>query len=181
LLDRKVRILRTELRRCQEWAAATGERWREAWAQADRWERRGAALGGRRELRLAAVAEPARAPVEWANVMGLRYPGAVHCQVPDPGAGRAPGTAALVEAATAYREAVRAAAEHAAAQAACRRIAAELATTRRRHRAIAEKWVPELEAALHRLTAELDETERAETARLRWASLRRAPLIRLQP
>src|SRR5690606_28636182 len=78
LLDRKVRILRTELRRCQEWAAATGEQWREAWAQADRWERRGAALGGRRELRLAAVAEPARASVEWANVMGLRYPGGVH-------------------------------------------------------------------------------------------------------
>lgn len=170
LLDRKVRILRTEQRRCQERAAITGQRWRQAWARADRWARRGAALGGRRELRLAAVPEPARVSVAWVNVMGLRYPGEVHCHLPDPDTVRSPGTAALVEAAAAYRDAVRAAAEHAAAEAACRQVAAELATTRRRHRAIADRWVPELEAALRRLTAELDENERAETARLRWAS-----------
>ncbi len=48
-------------------------------------------------------------------------------------------------------------------------VAAEVVTTRGRLRAIEDRWVPELEAGLHALDAALDELERAEGVRLRWA------------
>jgi V/A-type H+-transporting ATPase subunit D len=170
LLDRKLRILITEQRRFAELAEHTDARWRAAWQAADLWGRRGAVLGGQRELRLAAAAEPARVAVGWADVMGVRYPVGASCQLPEPApAARGPGAAALVEAAAAYRTAVPAAAAHAAATAAAERLAAEIDSTRRRLYAIADRWLPRLETALRERTARLAETELADTARLRWA------------
>ena len=75
----------------------------------------------------------------------------------------------LVEAGAAYRRAVEAAADHAAAQAAVQIIEAELAATGRRARAISDRWLPRLEAWLAAVTRELDEAEREEAFRLRWA------------
>jgi vacuolar-type H+-ATPase subunit D/Vma8 len=46
----------------------------------------------------------------------------------------------------------------------------ELAETTRRERAIERRWIPEHEAALHRLELALDEREREEVARARWAA-----------
>jgi V/A-type H+-transporting ATPase subunit D len=171
LLDRKLRILRTEQERYARLAEQTGAQWRDSCREADRWGLRGALVGGRRELRLGAAVPPAEVSVEWANVMGIRYPAGATCLVPDPVAGtRGPGTAALVEAGAAYRTALRAAAAHAAVEAAHRAIAAEVIQTRRRLRAITDRWLPELDAALRERVAQLEENERAETARLRWAA-----------
>jgi V/A-type H+-transporting ATPase subunit D len=170
LLDRKLRILRTEQERFSLLAERTGALWHESWRRADEWGVRGAMLGGKRELRLAAVAEPADVTVAWAGVMGVRYPVEATCHLPEASdADRGPGTTALVEAAAAYRAAIQTAASHAAATAACRTVDAEVTATRRRLRAIADRWVPRLETALRELSSQLEETERAETVRLRWA------------
>jgi V/A-type H+-transporting ATPase subunit D len=176
LLERKLRILRTEQQRFAMLTRRTGERWRADWLAADRWGVRGALLGGQREVRLSTTAAPAEVEVAWASVMGVRYPAGADCRAPEPSdADRGPGTAALVEATTAYRAAMTAAVAHAAAEAARRTVDAEVAATRRRRRAIADRWIPRLETALRELTAELEETERAETVRLRWAAAHARP------
>jgi V/A-type H+-transporting ATPase subunit A len=88
-----------------------------------------------------------------------------------PGA-QGPGSAALIEATAAYRAALAAAVTHAAVEAANRTVDAEISATSRRLRAIADRWVPRLEAALRDVTERLEETERAESVRLRWSSRR---------
>lgn len=166
LLDRKVQVLRVELERFVLLRDRTGDRWREAWRAADRWALRGTMAAGVRELRLSAPSTLATLAVTWESVMGVRFPATVDCVVPVPtGADRGPGSVGLAEAATAYRRAVAAAADHAAAVAACRLIEAEIDETRRRLRAITDRWLPALEARLARLRQELDETEREETFR----------------
>jgi V/A-type H+-transporting ATPase subunit D len=171
LLDRKLRILVEQHRQLAADSERTRQMWHRAWPEADRWGRRGAVLGGRRELRLAAPAGPARVAVDWTGVMGVRYPAGASYRPPDPAPGdRGPGTAALVTAAAAYRAAVQAAAAHAAAAAAEAAVTAEITATRRRLHAIADRWLPGLEAALRERTARLAEDELAETVRLRWAA-----------
>jgi vacuolar-type H+-ATPase subunit D/Vma8 len=83
------------------------------------------------------------------------------------------GGSSVALAAGAHVEAVRVAAECAAARAALDAIAAELTATTRRQRAIERRWIPEHEAALHRLELALDEREREDIARVRWALDRR--------
>jgi len=63
-----------------------------------------------------------------------------------------------------------AAARHAAALTALRTIEAELLATRRRLRAVEDRWIPRLESTLARIRLALDEQERAEGVRLRWAA-----------
>jgi len=50
-------------------------------------------------------------------------------------------------------------------------IAAELAATARRQQAIERYWIPEHEAALRRIELALDEREREDVARVKWALL----------
>jgi V/A-type H+/Na+-transporting ATPase subunit D len=73
-------------------------------------------------------------------------------------------------AAAAYRNAMDAGVAHAAAVEACRIVNAEVAETRRRLHALSDRWVPRLESAITALTHQLEETERAETVRMRWAA-----------
>lgn len=102
--------------------------------------------------------------------MGLRYPAAVRCQTPQRDPLAIPNaSAALTEARHACQAALAAAVEHAAASAARRIIGREVATTRQRLHAITDRWTPRLERALAELTQQLEEAERAETVRLRWA------------
>jgi vacuolar-type H+-ATPase subunit D/Vma8 len=75
-------------------------------------------------------------------------------------------------AARAHAAAVGAAAAQAAACAAYDAVAAELAAATRRQRAIERHWIPQHEAALARLELTLDERERDEIARARWAASR---------
>jgi V/A-type H+-transporting ATPase subunit D len=170
LLDRKLQVLRVELERLEQQRERTAQRWRDAWRSADTWGLRGIMSSGPRELRLSTPSTMARLNVRWETVMGLRYPSGADCEPPELGpADRGPGGAALVEAAAAYREALRAAAAHGAANAACRVIEAEIGQTRRRLRAITNRWIPRLDARLSRLRQELDETEQEETFRRRRA------------
>jgi V/A-type H+-transporting ATPase subunit D len=166
LLDRKLRVLRQERDRFGLIEDRARSAWRSTWRSADRWALRAAVLAGSRDLRLSAPAQPASVDVVWRTVMGVRYPAEVECAVPPLGADdRSPGSAALIEARTALVDAVAAAAAYAAAVTARRVIDAEIEDTRRRLRAITDRLVPRLGAALTRLTQQLDETEREETFR----------------
>lgn len=171
LLDRKLRILRAEQERFTLIAERTAADWAAAQAVARQWLVRAALLGGQRGIRLATTDALADVAVEWGAVMGVRYPveGTFRPSHGVPGDRRV-GTAALIEARTAHEAALQAAVAHAVATAACRTVDMEVMQTRRRLHAIADRWVPRLEAALHELTERLDETERSETVRLRWAA-----------
>ena len=171
LLDRKLRVLRLEEERLRLLRERTSARWQTAWRQADRWIGRASVLSGERDVRLSTPYGVATISLDWANVMGVRYPVRATCLVPEVDATvRGPDSAALVEAGAAHREAVEAAVAHAAAEAAGRVVAAEIATTRRRLHAITDRWVPQLEQALNEVTHDLDENELAEAFRLRWAA-----------
>jgi V/A-type H+-transporting ATPase subunit D len=173
LLERKLRVLRAEQVRLAAACARTASRWQQSWRAADEWAARAAFLSGGRELRLSAPSASAELVITWTVLVGARYPSAVACRPAEPAAGdRGPGGAASLEAAGAFRTALTAAAAHAVAAAAQRRIDAEVATTRRRLRAISDRRVPALDTALRARERDLDENERAENVRLRWAALR---------
>lgn len=170
LLEGKLRVLRGEQRRYHLTAQRTGEEWRDRAAHARTWLLRAALLGGRRAIRLAEDITPAEVSVSWTVVMGVRYPKDARIAGGGPGPGAATsGTSALEQAVTAHAAALRAAAQHAVAEAAVRRIDAEVAETRRRLRAVSRHWIPLLDAALREIELDLEELERAEGLRLRWA------------
>jgi V/A-type H+-transporting ATPase subunit D len=170
LLDRKLRVLRLEQERFRLIEERTRARWQTTWREADQWILRAAVLGGQRDARLSAPRESAAVAVTWASVMGVRYPVEATCHLPEnDAAARGPGSTALVAATAAYRTAIQAAVAYAAADAACRVVDAEITATRRRLHAITDRHIPRLETALRDLTRELDESERAETFRMRWA------------
>jgi V/A-type H+-transporting ATPase subunit D len=171
LLDRKLRILRAEQDRLHDLARRTGEDWRAGAATADEWLRRAALLGGRRALRLANDGRLAGVAVEYTTTMGVRYPARVTyvaTGAPPP----APEHAALTPARAACRAALAAACAHAAATAAARAVDDEVAATRRRVRAIKNRWLPRLAAALADVELGLEEQEREDGARLRRVTAR---------
>lgn len=168
LLDRKLRILRTEQQRFQLMAADARTRWAQAASAADRWGIRAAALTGRDGFRWAAPGSPATLRIGWASVMGVTYPSTVDVDMPrrEPWA-RSPGSSALDQAVETYRAALLAAAKDALAGAALRVIDAEVQAVRLRRTAVHDRWLPRLRDALHDLEARLEENERAETVRWR--------------
>lgn len=170
LLDDKLRVLRREQRRYHLRAERTATAWEAACREAQTWQLRAALLGGRRAVRAAVPVEPAWVDVEWGVVMGVRHPGSavVRGGRPDPAAA-SPSNTALVHAVEAFRAALDAGAQHAVATEAVRRIDAEVLATRRRLRAVQDRWIPRLAEALHDVEAGLEELELAEGSRLRWA------------
>jgi vacuolar-type H+-ATPase subunit D/Vma8 len=133
---------------------------------------RSLALAGERRLRLASLHRTGRASVEltWANTVGAVFPASAVVGVPPPPDLVALGGGATVTLSFAgHARALEAAAECAAAHAALEAVSRELAATSRRLRAIQTRWIPEHEAALGRLELALDEAERDEIARVRWA------------
>jgi V/A-type H+-transporting ATPase subunit D len=174
LLDQKLRILHAERQRFGLQAERTAAAWAAACREADGWLLRGALLGGQRALRLAADQRPADVQVGWAQVMGVRYPADATCTPPPVDPDEAPPAGqAVVAAREAHRRAAVAAVQHAAASAALRVVDAEEAATRRRLRAIQDRWAPRLRAALEEIELALDEQEQADGVRLRWAAGRR--------
>jgi vacuolar-type H+-ATPase subunit D/Vma8 len=168
VLDQKRQALLREQQRLAEDLAGIARAWdlkaREATTRNDR----ALALAGERRLRLAALHTPVECRVEvaWRTV----FPAAASV-----GFGPAPdlvalgGGAGVALAARAHAEAVTAAAAAAAAQAAYDAVTAELTATTRRQRAIERRWIPSHEEELHRLGLALDEREREDIARVRWA------------
>jgi V/A-type H+-transporting ATPase subunit D len=171
LLEAKLRVLRREQHRFGLRAQRTGAEWQAAWAEAQAWLLRAALLGGRRSIRAASTAAPAEVEVLWTAVMGVHHPrDAVVRGGERPADAASPGSSALVLAVGATRAALEAAARHAVASEALRRFDEEVLATRRRLRALQERWIPRLEAALRDVELDFEETERAEGVRLRWAT-----------
>jgi V/A-type H+/Na+-transporting ATPase subunit D len=176
LLEHKQQLLRHEQRRLAGLAERTGSEWRERATEAERWQVRALVAGGRDEIRRAAARiAPASVELTWANHAGVVYPATASM---DPGAGTSSGgNPALARATAAGREALAAAVQHAAASRALARVDAELAVTVRRLRAVRDRWLPELERRHAALDLALEEMEREEGVRLRWA---RPPAVALK-
>jgi vacuolar-type H+-ATPase subunit D/Vma8 len=170
LLDRKLRILRIEQGRFDLLVRRTGPAWEAAAGEAKMWLARASALGGSHGLDLAATREAASVDLEWATVMGLRYPSAAAFQAAPPDTASYQVSAALLEASRAHERALAAAVTHAAAITAQRVVEREIARTRQRLRAITDRWTPRLRSALAELDRRIEETEREEIVRLRWAT-----------
>lgn len=170
LLDGKLRVLGREQQRYRLRLERTTAEWQRSCREAETWLLRAALLGGRRGMRSAEPDDPLQVDVSWTVVMGVRHPGAAVLDggLPDPEAA-GPGNTALVMAADAFRTAAQAAAAHAVVDAAVRRIDAEVAATRRRLRAVRDRWIPRLTGELQAVELGLAELEQAEGSRLRWA------------
>jgi V/A-type H+-transporting ATPase subunit D len=169
LLSSKEEGLQHERSRLHAHASRSEQQWQQRCQQAGVWLVRARALGADDELRtlIAHGPSPASVQPEWKMSMGIRYPGSVSC---DPGPEPVvSSTAALRPTIAAYRDALEAAAQHAAATAALNRLDRELAATRRRRRAIEEHLIPGLDSDIHRLDLALDEQERDEALRVRLA------------
>lgn len=174
LLERKLRALQKEQQRRTRRVRDSGDEWTRRAGEADTWLLRAALLTGQRGLQLARPHESAVISVEWANTMGLRYPAQATCTLPSrmPDSPGLPSSAALIDAEKAYGAALAAAVRHAADRAALRAICAEVTATRHRVRALRRRWIPRLEDALSIVELELEEQERAEGLRRRWAAQR---------
>lgn len=170
LLDRKQRILTGELDRLELESRRTGDEWQRAAGEAATWLQRSAALDGQRGLAAAAPVASASVTVEYGEAMGVRYP--VHATVQPPDEPVRSGSSALGFAVEAHRRALAAAVRHAAVLRAHALLAAELDHTRARQRAIENRWIPRLEDELRTLEAQLDEMDREENVRVRWAAER---------
>lgn len=178
LLDQKLRLLHTERQRLTLLTERTAAAWQEAAQEADRWLLRGALLGGQRGIRLAAQEALADVEVTWTYLMGVRYPSEARFTAPPVEPAEAPpDNAALVGAREAHARAADAAVAHAAAEAALRVVQAEELATRRRLRAIEDRWMPRLQEALAQIQLGLEEQEHAEGLRLRWAAARQESLL----
>lgn len=171
LLDHQLRILRLEQERLRLQVEKTEAAWLDSCREAEQWLLRGAIVGGQREIRLATEPAAAQLEVRFSTVMGVRYPVDATVVPPQrsPSARPAGGTG-LVLAIDAYRAAVQAAVRHAVADTARRIVEAEVVEVGRRKRAISDRWVPRLEAALHDLTERLEDQERDELVRLHWVA-----------
>ena len=171
LLQQKLVILTQEAQRLRLLHDTTLADWRQADRTARQWLLRAALLGGQQPIRFAAQGPAARLTLHWSTVMGLRYPAEPSVDVPEvPPAARTPGGMALLPATTAYRDAFRAAARHAAVAAALRGVEAEAAATRQRVRALERHWIPRLRAAEAALKLQMAELEDADAVRRRRAA-----------
>ncbi len=167
-LDRKLRILQPELQRQRIRAARSHEEWADACGRARRWTTRVAMLSGQDGFRHAAARRPAEVELTWATSMGVTYPRSAEV-VSDPEPPGVLDDAAVVPAVEATRAALRAGVRAAAADEAVRRIEAEIAVTRRRLRALDERWLPWLTDSLARLEESLEQAEHEDGVRLRRA------------
>ena len=182
VLDQKRQTLLREQQRLSEGLARSSRTWERKAREAIEWNDRALAISGERRLRIAGgrAAGRGEVEVEWRNALGALFPARASVRL-----GLAPdfvalgGGSAIALSARAHADAVTAAADYAAARAAYEAITAELTATTRRQRAIERRWIPEHEAALHRIELELDEREREDIARVKWAVAARGD--RLQP
>lgn len=173
LLERKLRALRDERGRLASRAEHTGERWAALGAEAATWGLRAALVGGERGLRLATTADLATVTITTGTSMGVTHPVAATYEPPHTPPGLSVvGGGALLRAERAYRAALEAAVQHAAACAAVRVVDREIAATRQRVRALDRRRIPQLRQAIADLELALEEQERAEGLTRRRASRR---------
>lgn len=173
VLEEKRRVLLRERERLEPLVQEAEAAWRKRSAEADGWLERAAVLSGDRRLRLArqAVRAPATVDVRWRNSLGVVVPEPPVLELP-PAADvvRIGGSAALPVAADRHREALEAGVRLAALRYAHDAVWRELEQTTLRLRAIERRWIPRHRDALAALSLALDEIEREDLARARWAS-----------
>jgi V/A-type H+-transporting ATPase subunit D len=177
VLDEKRRALLRELGRIEPVVAEAREDWEVTAREAAEWLDRAAVLSGGRRLRLALhhCGTTAELRVSWRNALGVVYPDDPQLIVKEAeGVVGVGGSAALPIALGAHRRALEAAVRYSVIQGAHDRISAELAATARRLRAIEKRWIPSHEEALYALDLAMDEAEREDAVRTRWAVRRRA-------
>lgn len=175
LLEQKRAVLLVAEREAARRAAESTAAWKACATDAGRWLERSALVDGERAQRLArAHAGPlAMVSITWGMTMGVATPVDASVELaPAAEVALLPGGVALTAAIAAHRRAVDAALRAAADSAAHERLAAELLSTVRRVRAIESRWLPLHQQALAVLEQTLDENDRAEGARIRWASRR---------
>ncbi len=175
LLEQKRAVLIAAERAAARRSAEARAEWHARAAIAERWLERSALLDGERPRRLAQAhaGAPAEMRVRWQVTMGVGVPADPSVELADaPDVALLAGGAALAAAITSHREALESALRAAVEAAAHERLAAELAATVRRVRAIESRWLPLHEQALASLEQELDENDRSEGARIRWAARR---------
>ena len=170
LLHSKEQALQRVRARLDVHAERANDAWVRCANEAATWLQRARALGATDELDVIAAhrPQPAQIVIDWQASMGITYPGDVRCtQAAQPDL---TASAALAPTMQAHLRALDAAATYAATDAALDRLDTELATTRRRRRAIGDRLVPRLEDQLRMLELDLDEQDREEALRVRLAS-----------
>jgi V/A-type H+/Na+-transporting ATPase subunit D len=169
LLDQKVRVLRQEVERFALLAERSESEWVRSCRDAETWSLRASLVGGQAAMRAATGHDQARVVITWETTMGVAHPSAARFSTSVPGADTATSGPATARAVDAHLVALDAAVQHAVALAGLRAVETELAATRRRLRAVTDRWIPRLEGTLARVALGLEETERAEGVSLRWA------------
>jgi V/A-type H+-transporting ATPase subunit D len=173
VLEQKVRALREEERRLGFLTERAEHAWQTAWEEAETWYLRAMLLGGEIQVDLvdAATVDSAEVDIRWRSTMGATYPFEASCTLPEPVAVAELGrSAALPFATDAYRRALMAATQHAAAKRAEAVVRAELSDTQRRLSAVRHGWIPRLEAARQQLELQLAEREREDMVSSKWAA-----------
>jgi V/A-type H+-transporting ATPase subunit D len=170
VLEQKRQALLRQLERLEELLDDARRAWQESAREAELWWQRAAILAGERPLELASSAVSGRAEVNlvWRNALGVVYPSEATVAVPRGELFPTGGSAALPYAAQAHTRALEAGAQLGATELARERTARELQATTLRLRALERRWIPEHERALHEVELALDESERDESARVRW-------------
>jgi vacuolar-type H+-ATPase subunit D/Vma8 len=170
LLDRKQRALAVECERLELAAERAAGNFERAGRTAALWLRRSIALDGQRTVLDSRPEATIEVVVGYDVTMGVRHPTGAEVRFgPEPALA---GSSALVHALRAHRTALAAAAELAAARRAVQLVSAELTLTRQQQRALELRWIPKLQRQLTALMQRLDESEREENLRLRWAARR---------
>lgn len=167
LLERKQRIVAAEHERLLLRAEELQAEWERSADEALGWADRAAALDGWPAIAAAAPLARTAVRVVAGHVMGVDFPDEGSATVPE--RRRSGGGSALEIAARTMAAAVDAAAAAAAARRATVTVEAELTATRTRRRAVEHRWIPALEAELTRIERALEELEREENLRVRWA------------
>jgi V/A-type H+-transporting ATPase subunit D len=174
LLRRKQQLLSREHRRLVQLREETMLAWTTASTEADRWATRVDAISGTTTARLVGASTQgcAEISISWRNTMGALHPDEVRVVVPTLDVMNRAVNAALGPSADAHQRGLEAAARQAVVESALRAVETELASTRRRLRAIERHRLPMLDGELRSLTLRLDEVEREERLVTRWAAQR---------
>jgi V/A-type H+-transporting ATPase subunit D len=171
LLEQKLRILLSEEQDFALRAAHARVAWESAVAELDRWTLRSALLSGERAVRLASDGDAASVDITWRLTMGVHYPAAAACTIPEPGGSAfTPDNSAVAQATAAAARVAVSGADCAVAETALASVRSEARATRRKLRALRERWIPRLAAAQTTLLLALDDEEHDEHVRLRWAA-----------
>lgn len=164
LLQVKLRRLLEEQRSIEQALHGLDAEWRDCLEEAGRWWVRAALTGGHRAVRLGTPTTLGRTELEWVALMGVRYPEEARYSPPvhDPADGSFDAVPAVLTARRSFERALESGVRHAAAHRAYDILGAEIATVRRRLRALDQRSLPRLRSALHHLELALEEHEHAD-------------------